>query len=167
MPDMKHPLVQLTLARIREFYREPAAVFWVYCFPILIAIALGIAVINIHVPGALFGLFVAYGVSGYGMYVWKKMKGKPVSVIATSTDEPDEQGGEPIPKSIRYRWPDSTRDEVLARLLKLNAERASHEPAAQTKADASQTCRHGTVSKKNNANKAGRAEPAQGELIAP
>ena len=40
---MKHPLVQLTLARIREFYREPAAVFWVYCFPILIAIALGIA----------------------------------------------------------------------------------------------------------------------------
>jgi CDP-diacylglycerol--serine O-phosphatidyltransferase len=26
------------------------------------------------------------------MYAWKKMKGKPVSVIATSTDEPDEQG---------------------------------------------------------------------------
>jgi CDP-diacylglycerol--serine O-phosphatidyltransferase len=26
------------------------------------------------------------------MYVWKKMKGKPVSMIATSTDEPDEQG---------------------------------------------------------------------------
>jgi CDP-diacylglycerol---serine O-phosphatidyltransferase len=44
------------------------------------------------VPGALFGLFVAYGVSGYCVYVWKKMKGKPVSVIATSTDEPDEQG---------------------------------------------------------------------------
>ena len=35
--------MQLTLARIREFYREPAAVFWVYCFPILIAVALGIA----------------------------------------------------------------------------------------------------------------------------
>jgi CDP-diacylglycerol--serine O-phosphatidyltransferase len=61
-------------------------------FVVIVLIALGIAVINIHVPGALFGLFVAYGVSGYGMYVWKKMKGKPVSVIATSTDEPDEQG---------------------------------------------------------------------------
>jgi CDP-diacylglycerol--serine O-phosphatidyltransferase len=61
-------------------------------FIVIVAIALGIAVINIHVPGALFGLFVAYGISGYGMYVWKKMKGKPVSVIATSTDEPDEQG---------------------------------------------------------------------------
>ena len=61
-------------------------------FVVIVLIALGIAIINIHVPGALFGLFVAYGVSGYGMYVWKKMKGKPVSVIATSTDEPDEQG---------------------------------------------------------------------------
>jgi len=61
-------------------------------FVVIVAIALGIAAISIHVPGTLFGLFVAYGVSGYGMYVWKKMKGKPVSVIATSTDEPDEQG---------------------------------------------------------------------------
>ena len=61
-------------------------------FVVIVAIALGIAAINIHVPGTLFGLFVAYGVSGYGMYAWKKMKGKPVSVIATSTDEPDEQG---------------------------------------------------------------------------
>ena len=61
-------------------------------FVVIVLIALGIAVINIHVHGALFGLFVAYGVSGYGVYVWKKMKGKPVSVIATSTDEPDEQG---------------------------------------------------------------------------
>lgn len=40
-------------------------------------------------------------------------------------DEPEQEGGEPIPKSIRYRWPDATRDEVLARLLKLNAERAN------------------------------------------
>ena len=37
------PLLQLTLARVREFYREPAAVFWVYVFPLLIAVALGIA----------------------------------------------------------------------------------------------------------------------------
>ena len=47
---------------------------------------------NIHLPGALFGLFMVYGLSGYGVYVWKRAKGKPVSVIATSMDEPDEQG---------------------------------------------------------------------------
>lgn len=37
------PLWQLVLARLREFYREPEAVFWVYGFPILLTIALGIA----------------------------------------------------------------------------------------------------------------------------
>src|SRR5437763_7278197 len=37
------PLYQLTAARFKEFYREPAAVFWVYCFPLLLAVALGFA----------------------------------------------------------------------------------------------------------------------------
>ena len=32
-------------------------------------------------------------------------------------------------KPWRYRWPDATRDEVLARLLALNAERAETERA--------------------------------------
>ena len=61
-------------------------------FIVIVAIALGIAVINIHPPIVLFGLFCIYGLSGYGVYVWKRRAGKPVSVIATSTDEPDEQG---------------------------------------------------------------------------
>ena len=37
------PLLQLTLARMREFYREPEAIFWVFGFPIILAFALGIA----------------------------------------------------------------------------------------------------------------------------
>lgn len=41
-----HPLFQLTLARIREFRREPEAVFWVFIFPVLLALALGIAFRN-------------------------------------------------------------------------------------------------------------------------
>jgi ABC-2 type transport system permease protein len=40
------PLGQLMLARLREFYREPEALFWVYGFPILIALALGFAFRN-------------------------------------------------------------------------------------------------------------------------
>ncbi len=39
-------LGQLVLARLREFYREPEAVFWVYGFPILMVVALGIAFRN-------------------------------------------------------------------------------------------------------------------------
>jgi ABC-2 type transport system permease protein len=37
------PMVQLILARLREFYREPAAVFWVYGFPLVMTVALGLA----------------------------------------------------------------------------------------------------------------------------
>jgi ABC-type multidrug transport system permease subunit len=37
------PLAQIMLARLREFYREPAAIFWVYGFPLLMVVALGIA----------------------------------------------------------------------------------------------------------------------------
>ncbi len=40
------PLGQLILARLREFYREPEAIFWVYGFPILMVVALGIAFRN-------------------------------------------------------------------------------------------------------------------------
>jgi ABC-type multidrug transport system permease subunit len=38
-----HPIVQIVLARTREFFREPEAIFWVYGFPILMTVALGIA----------------------------------------------------------------------------------------------------------------------------
>jgi ABC transporter DrrB family efflux protein len=34
---------QLVLSRLREFYREPEALFWVYVFPLLLALGLGIA----------------------------------------------------------------------------------------------------------------------------
>lgn len=44
--------------------------------------------------------------------------------------EEPEDGGDPVPKSVRYRWSDATRDEVLARLLALNAERAAEEASA-------------------------------------
>ena len=61
-------------------------------FVVIVAIAMAIAVINIHPPIVLFALFCLYGMSGYAVYAYKKAKGKPVSVIATSTDEPDEAG---------------------------------------------------------------------------
>lgn len=61
-------------------------------FIVIVAIALAIAVVNIHPPIVLFAIFCVYGLSGYGMYLYRKAKGKPVSVIAVSTDEPDEAG---------------------------------------------------------------------------
>jgi len=45
-------MFQLALARMREFYREPEAVFWVFGFPIVLAFALGLAFRNTG-PGKL------------------------------------------------------------------------------------------------------------------
>jgi ABC-2 type transport system permease protein len=39
-------LVELTLVRLREFVREPEAMFWVFGFPLLLALGLGIAFRN-------------------------------------------------------------------------------------------------------------------------
>jgi len=38
-----HPLVELTISRAKEFVREPEALFWVFFFPVLLAVALGLA----------------------------------------------------------------------------------------------------------------------------
>ena len=40
------PLWELVTSRLREFYREPQAVFWVYGFPLMMAAILGIAFQN-------------------------------------------------------------------------------------------------------------------------
>lgn len=61
-------------------------------FAVLVAIALGIAVVNIDPPTVLFCIFVAYSLSGYVIYGWRRAKGLRTSVISTSTDEPEERG---------------------------------------------------------------------------
>lgn len=42
-PGVRPALVELTLARVREFVREPEALFWVFVFPVLMTCALGVA----------------------------------------------------------------------------------------------------------------------------
>ena len=41
--DAPNPLEELIKARVREFLREPGYVFWVFGFPLLMAIGLGLA----------------------------------------------------------------------------------------------------------------------------
>src|SRR5437588_10664409 len=38
-----YPLTQLLLARLRQHYREPEVLFWVYGFPLILAVGLGLA----------------------------------------------------------------------------------------------------------------------------
>lgn len=44
--NRRNPLLELFLARMREFAREPEVLFWVFGFPILLAVGLGIAFRN-------------------------------------------------------------------------------------------------------------------------
>jgi ABC-type multidrug transport system permease subunit len=55
---MGSALWQLTLARFREFYREPAALFWVYGFPLILAFALGLAFREKPVPASTVDVLV-------------------------------------------------------------------------------------------------------------
>src|SRR5687767_353572 len=43
MRKTRHPLVEMTNVRIKEFLREPEALFWVFLFPLLLTMALGYA----------------------------------------------------------------------------------------------------------------------------
>jgi ABC-type multidrug transport system permease subunit len=43
MRSRSHPLRELYLSRLREFYRQPARIFWVYGFPTVLAVGLGLA----------------------------------------------------------------------------------------------------------------------------
>src|SRR5580765_3744270 len=43
MSKAHSPLYALTRARVLEFLREPEAIFWVFAFPVIMAVVLGFA----------------------------------------------------------------------------------------------------------------------------
>jgi ABC-2 type transport system permease protein len=57
----RNPFMQLFLARLKEFLREPEVVFWVFGFPILLAIGLGIAFRNKPPDKVVVGVVEAPG----------------------------------------------------------------------------------------------------------
>ena len=64
-----------------------------------------------------------------------------LSAACEFVPDDDVEGEAPSPRRrrrYRYRWPDSVRNEVLARLVELNAERAEEEAAALAPANAHQ-----------------------------
>lgn len=119
------PLLQLTLWRIRDFTREPEALFWVFAFPIILAFALGLAfssrgpaVVRIAVedgPGgqelheSLDSVANIESVLLAGDEAQRRLSTGRVALVAVA--------GEPL--RLRY---DSTRSEAnLARLVVENA----------------------------------------------
>ena len=64
-------------------------------------------------------------------YGWKDIPTDCQFILDYEGDEEDEDRPSRRRKPWRYRWPDEVRDEVLARLLALNAERAAAEEEAR------------------------------------
>ena len=77
----------------------------------------------------------------------------------------EESSGRKKKKPWRYRWPDEVRDEVLARLLKLNAERAEEEKIAGQTAAASGQGKANAKLKRRGMKPQGLT--GQGDLLAP
>jgi len=78
---------------------------------------------------AAFGLVARRAV--LDAYGWTDIQPTCEFILDYEDDEDDETAGRPSrrKKPWRYRWPDEVRDEVLGRLLVLNAERAREEKA--------------------------------------
>lgn len=81
MPPRKYwPLAQLVLSRLRLFLREPAAVFWVYGFPIVMLLSLGIAFRENPTEIITVDIVLAEGVT----YVGPRAAGLDVKLAADS-----------------------------------------------------------------------------------
>src|SRR6476469_9097189 len=58
-------------------------------FIAIFLIVLAFVAVSSDPPKVLFLLFVVYGLSGYGVFFWRLMKGRPVSIVETKVDAPD------------------------------------------------------------------------------
>ena len=58
-------------------------------FIAVILIVLVFVAISFDPPKVIFGLFVVYGISGYVVYLWYRIKGKPVSIVQTKVEPHD------------------------------------------------------------------------------
>jgi CDP-diacylglycerol--serine O-phosphatidyltransferase len=58
-------------------------------FIVVFLIALALALVSIDPPKVLMPIFVAYGLSGYAVFLWRLAKGKPVSLVQTDEETVD------------------------------------------------------------------------------
>jgi ABC transporter DrrB family efflux protein len=118
-PFIENSLVQLTLVRFREFWREPEAVFWVFVFPILLAGGLGIAFRNR--PADVIKI-AAVGPQLAGAL--RRDKGLSVMQVDLATGEQALRAGRivllavPAPNGgVTYRYDDTNPDGRAAKLV--------------------------------------------------
>jgi len=121
------PLGQLTLARLRIFFREPGAVFWTFGFPLVLSLTLGIAFRN--QPPEPVAIAVAAGCPSALLALSKN----PAFVVIASPDDPAAlravttgKAGLAVVSGCAYRFDPTRPASRLARALVIDAlERAA------------------------------------------
>jgi len=119
------PLLQLALWRLRELWREPEAIFWVFAFPILLALALGVAFKNRGERALTVAVQAGPGADSLSAAV---AAGEGLRAVVLDSGEAYQRlrsgrvamvviAGDPV--TVQY---DSTRDE--SRLARLEVDRA-------------------------------------------
>ncbi len=78
---------QLVLARLKDFFREPAAVFWVYGFPLLMALALGTAFRERPIEKLTIDLYLLSDSESQRSEILTILKKDPRLIIVESTSE--------------------------------------------------------------------------------
>lgn len=146
------PLGQLVLSRLREFYREPEVLFWVYGFPILMVVALGIAFRNKPVESVAVAIQTEPSNSSAVAWVEKALqdKGKfkvevndpAACALRLKTGKTDVVvvPGTGDPPACTFRFDPTRRESVLARgtvddALQLAAGRKSPLPTVDQEVD--------------------------------
>ena len=126
----RHPYLLLVLARMRELKREPEVVFWVFIFPILLAVGLGVAFRNQSSEEIAVGVIAAPGAERV-LAALPRDDGFRVTTVSSEEAAKELRLGKvaivvvPGP-SYEYRFDPTRPDSVLARLKVHDAlERAS------------------------------------------
>jgi len=108
------PVWQLSLTKIRELLREPEALFWVFVFPILLALALGIAFRSSDPEELVVGVQTGEGVETIERALERAEGLRPVVLDAEQARERLRTGRVTlvvIPGETLTYWYDPTRQE--------------------------------------------------------
>jgi hypothetical protein len=122
-------LFQLTVVRVRLFFREPEAVFWIFAFPILLSVGLSIAFRNrpaevLPVAGTTMQVTEALNADkGLSAITLDLARGRNALATGQILLMAIQQSG-----SIRFLYDDTNPDARTARLI---ADRAIQKAAGQ------------------------------------
>jgi ABC-2 type transport system permease protein len=116
-----HPIVELSLARLREIFREPEALFWAFVFPILMSVAMAMAFPSSNTAPTPVGVRQAQGADAL-LAVLRESKTLSPRIVSEETEARSLRDGEVdivvVPGTPpRYRFDPARAESRAARIV--------------------------------------------------